>query len=205
MRFIINLLPLLQAANSLRRVVTVFAGTKEGPIYTNDLQCANVSLFKIHSIRGHICSMIDFCLESIAKQAPSVGFIHDYPGFVKTNIFKKTPGFIAATIRTISKILPKNEDKYIPIDESGERHLYLATSARYQSGADKEASGVALSDGVTVARGSEGSVGSGVYVIDEHGESASPEAERLLSGMRSEGVREKVWEHTEGEFRRIAG
>lgn len=92
MRFITNLLPLLWAATTLKRVVVVFAGTKEGPIFADDYQCNNVSILKIASIRGHMCSMIDFGMESIAKNAPEVGFVHDYPGFVKTNIFEKTPG-----------------------------------------------------------------------------------------------------------------
>jgi len=37
-RFIVNLLPLLQQAHGLRRVITVAAGGKEGPIDANDFE-----------------------------------------------------------------------------------------------------------------------------------------------------------------------
>jgi hypothetical protein len=207
-RFIVNLLPLLQAAPALRRVVTVFAGTKEGPIFPNDFGCDKVSLFNIHSIRGHMCSMIDFSLEAIAKDAPSVSFIHDYPGFVDTGIFEKTSGALAAAIRGVSKVsdalFRSRRERYIPIEQSGERHLFLATSARYGP-ADGEVLGTPLGSEVSPARDSCGKVGGGVYIVDENLESASPEVERLLGQMRKEGMREKVWKHTEGEFNRITG
>jgi hypothetical protein len=207
-RFIVNLLPLLQAAPALRRVVTVFAGTKEGPIFRNDFGCEKVSLFNIHSIRGHMCSIIDFSLEAIAKDAPSVSFIHDYPGFVDTGIFEKTGGALASVIRGVSKVsdalFRSRRERYIPIEQSGERHLFLATSARYGP-ANGEVLGTPLSSEVTSARDSCGKVGGGVYVVDENLESASPEVEKLLSQMRQDGMREKVWKHTEGEFNRISG
>ena len=206
-RFIVNLLPLLQHATALRRVVTVFAGSKEGPLFPNDFQCKKVSLTKIRFIRGHMCSMIDFSLEAIAKEAPTVSFIHDYPGFVDTGIFEKTEGILAATIRgasKISKIFRSNDAKYIPIEECGERHLFLATSARYKP-ANNETCGILLDDEVAEVRGSYGSVGGGVYIVDENMESAGPEVEKLLRKMRRDGMAEKVWQHTESEFKRIIG
>ncbi|EAQ88527.1 hypothetical protein CHGG_05146 [Chaetomium globosum CBS 148.51] len=43
-RLIANLLPLLQKASSLRRVVSVFGGTKEGPVCVGDLQGRSLGL-----------------------------------------------------------------------------------------------------------------------------------------------------------------
>ncbi|KAH6631318.1 hypothetical protein F5144DRAFT_214994 [Chaetomium tenue] len=43
-RLIANLLPLLQKAPSLRRVVSVFGGTKEGPVCVGDLQGRSLAL-----------------------------------------------------------------------------------------------------------------------------------------------------------------
>jgi hypothetical protein len=187
--------------------VTVFAGTNEGPIFQNDLQCDRVSLTKIRSIRGHMCSMIDFNLEAIAKGAPTVSFIHDYPGFVDTGIFEKTEGTLAATIRgalKIVKLFRSNDAKYIPIEECGDRHLFLATSARYKP-PNNEICGIALDSEDTEVRGSYGSVGGGVYIVDENMESAGSEVEELLRKMREDGLGEKVWQHTQSEFKRICG
>ena len=151
--------------------------------------------------------MIDFNLEAIAKDAPTVSFIHDYPGFVDTGIFEKTEGILAATIRGVSKVVKlfrSNDAKYIPIEECGERHLFLATSARYKP-ANNERCGIPLDTEDTEVRGSYGSVGGGVYVVDENMESAGSEVEKLLSKMREDGLAEKVWQHTESEFKRICG
>lgn len=169
----------------------------------DDFQCERVSLFKIQSIRGHMCSMIAFNLEAIARDAPTVSFVHDYPGFVDTGIFEKTGGMLAATIRGLSKIFGSRNKSYVPIEECGERHLFLATSARYEP-ATREASGVPSDGGITAARGSDGKVGSGVYIIDENGDSAGPEVVKLLSQMRENGMGERVQRYIEDQFRRIA-
>jgi hypothetical protein len=200
-RFIVNLLPQLQQATALRRVVTVVAGGKEGPIDANDLQCWNVPFL---SARGHGCSMITLSLETLAKKAPNVSFIHDYPGAVKTNIASDAKGVIMFFMRAIFKVL--GPLVYIPNEECGERHLFLATSAKYPAGAAKgEDSGLPLADGIAVARGTDGKTGSGVYSVDWDGESAGPKVEELLANLREQGMPEKVWNHAEEEYKRITG
>jgi hypothetical protein len=62
-RFIENLLPLLQNANSLRRVVNVLAATKEGNVNTNNWTALS---------RGHVTSMATLSIEMLAKMAPKV-------------------------------------------------------------------------------------------------------------------------------------
>lgn len=205
MRFIENLLPLLQAARSLRRVVTVFAGTKEGPLFAdNDFQATKVSIIKIANMRGHMSSLIDLCLEALSATAPSVSFVHAYPGFVQTDLLNKQRGFIPAVIKGISKLLPS--PNYIPLTECGERHLFLATSTRYRPARTDDnmtIGGVELPEGVSTARGLDGVTGSGVYAIDENGESAGVTVEDLLSEMRKAGMVKVVWDHTKSEFERI--
>ena len=89
---------------------------------------------------------------------------------------------------------------------AGERHLFLSTSQKYPAAIKGEkAVGVELVDGVTVARGIDGKSGSGVYSVDQNGESAEPKVEKLLAGMRKGGMVEKGWEHLEGEWERITG
>jgi hypothetical protein len=95
---------------------------------------------------------------------------------------------------------------FIPVEESGERHLFLATSGRFPPRAPG-GDGVGNSGvkwGGQVARGTMGEVGSGVYSVGWDCESASREVERLLVGYRDEGMAEGIWRHAEGEFQRIS-
>lgn len=202
-RFISNLLPNLKQAAGLRRVVSVLAGGHEGPIDITDFQGKTMSMLKI---RGHLVSMTDMALETLAEKAPEVTFINDYPGAVKTGIGRESntllTWFMTIVLMIIGPLI------YIPIRESGERHLFFATSAKYpprvRSDAAAEA-GVPLSEGVEVASGTEGEIGSGVYSIHWSGEHAGPKVVKLLAGLREQGMAQKVWKHTVGEFDRIVG
>lgn len=199
-RFIINLLPLIQQAKDLRRVVTVFAGTKEGPIFFDDFQGWNVPFL---SGRGHATSLITLSLEAIQKKAPEVSFVHDFPGPVKSGIARGTKGAAFTLMKAVSFVL--GPFMYIPNKESGERHLFLATSAKYPASANDSAAGVPLTDGIVVATGTDGKPATGVYSIDQVGESAGPKVEELLAKFRNEGMVEKVWTHTEEELNKITG
>jgi uncharacterized oligopeptide transporter (OPT) family protein len=153
-------------------------------------------------LRGHVVSMTDLTLEKFAKQAPEVSFINDYPGAVKTGIGRDSNSlltwFMAVVLMIIGPLI------YIPIRESGERHLFFATSGKYPAriaGAD----GVSVGGGVDVARGTDGVLGSGVYSIGSGGEHAGDKVVGLLAGLREQGMAENVWYHTVGEFKRITG
>lgn len=198
-RFTINLLPLLRQATGLRRVVTVLAGGHDGPIYTDDFQGRKMS---VYSLRGQVVSMTDLILERLAEQAPEVSFVHDYPGAVKTGIGRDANSML---VRIVSWVMPViGMFLYIPIRESGERHLFFATSAKYPPRSGDKA-GVPVSGGISVADGTNGEPGSGVYSIHWDGESAGPKVVGLLRGMRQAGMTQQVWDHTEGEFKRIFG
>ena len=200
-RFILNLLPLLQQATALRRVVTVCAATKEGSIDTTDFQGWKVPAL---SLRGHVSSLVTLSLEALAKKAPDVSFVHDFPGPVKSGIGRGVKGAAMLILVAVFKII--GPFIYMPNQESGERHLFFATSARYPAGkGGDEASGVPLAGGVAVARGTSGESGSGVYSVDQYGESAGPPVEELLAKFRKEGMVEKVWEQMEEEYERITG
>lgn len=200
-RFIVDLLPLIQQATSLRRVVTVFAAGKEGRLYPNDFQAWKVPMI---SQRGHASSLVTLSLEALAKKAPDVTFIHNFPGAVKTNLVRGGEGVAIFALKMVFKVI--GPMIYIPNQECGERHLFLATSARYPpSTSGDAASGVPLPGGVAVARGTNRKTGSGVYSVDWDGESSGPKVEELLARFRKEGMVEKVWNHTEEEFKRITG
>lgn len=200
-RFIVNLLPLLQKATDLRRVVSVFTATKEGPVDMTNFQARKVSLM---SQRGHASSLVTLSLEALAKKAPDVSFIHNFPGAVKSGITRGTTGAMMFLFKAVSKVL--GSLFYIPTVEAGERHVFLATSARYPAGTSGDAaSGVPLADGVATARGTSSKIGSGVYSIDSQGESAESKVEVLLAQFREQGMVEKVWNNIEDEFKRITG
>ena len=201
-RFIVNLLPLLKSASSLRRVVSVAAGTKEGPVDTTDFQEAR-NLNKL-GWRAHFTSIITISHAILAEKAPQVSFVHNSPGAVKTGVFRGSTGVVLFIIRTFFKVF--GPFIYIPSEESGERHLFLATSAAYPASLDGDTtSGVPLVTGVDVARGPDGKYGSGAYSVDQSCESARPVVEELLAKMKKDGVLDQVWGHTEDLFNRITG
>lgn len=204
-RFIVNLLPQLKQAQSLRRVITVGAGGKEGAVIPTDWQANNMGIL---SFRPHVTSMITLTLLAIAKQAENVSFIHDYPGFVNTGMSRELTGIVPA----ITKVLfaPVMAMIKIPIDETGERQLYFATSARFPprdhgTGAAGSAGAVALGQGVSMAVGADGKSGGGVYSIDYEAEGTSERVQGVLEGLKSDGTAEKVWKHVQEEFVRITG
>lgn len=202
-RFTVNLLPLLQQATALRRVVTAFAAGKEGPVNVKDFPARKVSAL---SARGHGSSLVTLSLEALAMKAPNVTFIHDFPGPVKTNFLRGGQGAAASVLNGVFKLFVSPMMNFYSNQECGERHLFLATSARYPAGSAGDAtSGVPMAGEVAVARGTNGENGSGVYSVDLEGESSGPKVEKLLAEFRNEGVVEKFWKHTEEEFRRVTG
>ncbi|KAK1750066.1 hypothetical protein QBC47DRAFT_353825 [Echria macrotheca] len=200
LRFIVNLLPLLQNATALRRVVSVLAGTKEGLVDTNDLQGRHLNMLSPRG-RGHFSSMMTLGLEAIARKAPTVTFLHSFPGFVKTNFGNDVPGVGMAVMRGIFDAVFPLVGPFIatPFDEAGERQLYLATSARF--GQD----GVPMSEGVKAAKKADGGSGGFTYSVSNDGETAPLRTVNLLAKLRQDGTAGKIWENVEAEFVRITG
>ncbi|KAI1425153.1 hypothetical protein F5Y12DRAFT_395983 [Xylaria sp. FL1777] len=201
-RFIINLLPQLRQASGLRRVITVLAGGKKGKINTDDFQADHLGVL---SFRGHVTSMITLALTTLAKQAPEVSFIHVYPGFVKTTLSRELSGIGPFIFNLLLK--PIMAYLHIPIDETGERQIYFATSARFPPLDDgrRDADGVALGRGIDVAVGVDGKVSGGVYSIDYEAEGTSERVQELMRHYIDDNTAEKIWNHTEKEYVRVTG
>ena len=204
MRLAANLLPLVENAPSPRRVVTVLAGGKEGRMYADDIPGRKVPF---RGARAHLCSAMTLSLEALGARYPGVSFIHDYPGFVNTNLIRKDEGVLLVLLGCLFALMPRRHT-YVGPDECGERHTFLCLSRMYpprrrRSGDnDNEEEGDGLE--VAAARGVDGVVGSGLYSVDEFGEPV-PEVVEALRGYREEGMAERVWGHVEGEFVRICG
>ncbi|KAK5094043.1 hypothetical protein LTR70_005485 [Exophiala xenobiotica] len=200
-RFIQNFLPELQAAKSLKRVVSVMAGTKEGAFDPEDINADRAGLI---GARGHAASMVTMGMEVLAQKAPDVSFVHDFPGPFKSGIGREMPGLLGVVLRTLAAVIGPLYN--IPNAESGAYHLFFATSAKYPPRSDAtSASGVTLGEHTSAARGTDGNIGSGMYSIDEKGKSASAAVEQLLSEMRKSGTLKKLWTQTESEWHRITG
>jgi hypothetical protein len=196
LRFITNLLPLIKSATSLRRVVVVAGGTKEGPIDATDFPALRIPLTRF---RGHLCSMITLSLEAVAIDAPEVSFVHDYPGTVETTLIDRMPGLMGVILRVW--VYLAGRWFCVPIDESGERHLYLATSARFPSKNDESDEGAGV--GVSAMAVMKGKPGGGVCSVGWDCEPAPPAVIELLAGLREKGIAEQAWRHTRSEFERV--
>ncbi|KIW21422.1 hypothetical protein PV08_02002 [Exophiala spinifera] len=200
-RFIHNLLPQLQAAHSLKRVVSVLAATKEGEVDVEDIDARHVPL---HKKQGHTATLATISMSVLAERAPDVSFVHDYPGFVKSGIGRDIPGVVGYAARGFFAMFAPL--LATPAEESGAYHLFFATSARYSSkSASESTGGVSLASGVHVATSVDGVVGGGIYSIDENGESASIAVQKLLAKLKKEGVAEKIWTRTEEGWKRVLG
>lgn len=171
----------------------MLSGTKEGNVDTSNFGQLS---------RGHLTSMMTLSLEMLAKKAPEVSFIHNFPGFVRTNLIRGGEGPLIWVMGLVSRVVMP----FVAIsnEECGERHTFFATSARYPPGSNGDAnSGVPLEGDITVSRGTDGKVGSGVYSINADGECADEKKEAILAKLRKDGVQDAVWKHVQDEFSRI--
>ena len=198
MRFTQQLLPLLHAASSeLARVVSVLApGEERASFNMDDLDLKKN--FTLGSAANHCITMTDFAFEEFAQQNPTVSFVHAFPGYVKTGFSKESGALVKSSLWLLSQAL---RPLFTSIEESGERHLYLATSRAYPAKSGHQ-SGVELG-AETVKKGSAGEVGSGAYLIGADCEMRANE--KVLSELRGKGAGEKVWEHLMGVFRLVRG
>lgn len=204
MRFITNLLPLLTAAaqdpsananTRLSRVVSVLdplVSVRAGG--SGSLDFSDLSLkdtFTLNNCGAHASLMGNFFLEGMAQRHPHTSFVHAYPSGVATGVLRELP--VGRLLTPVLKTLLS--PFMVPIEESGERHLFAATSRRFPPKAER-----AGMDG-DVAIGSDGSKGNGCYWVNWNGE-VFP-ANKKLEKTRGERAVEKVTRHTEEVFKRV--
>ncbi|KAE8385386.1 hypothetical protein BDV23DRAFT_190899 [Aspergillus alliaceus] len=190
MRFVQNLLPLLASARP-SRVVSVYGGGFEFGINTDDLDLKhNFSLLNAYK---HSITMTSLSMEYLATSHPAVSFVHVYPGLVGTNIYTNSfPPPISALYNY--GMWPLMWPFSVNLQESGERHLFHLSSARYPAKKGDMAQGVAI-ESRDVAKGTTGETGSGAYLLNWNGE-VQP-SRTILKYYREQKVPELVWRHTE--------
>lgn len=139
----------------------------------------------------HATTMNSFAAEELAKANPGTSFIHTYPGVVNTNIAQ---GF-GPVMRTImSGAMTVFSPFTVGIQESGERHLYAATSNAYPPSAKT---------GDSAMSGIDGLKGSGAYRLNWNGNVVGKD--KILKEYRSQGVGKKIWDHTLEVFEKVCG
>ncbi|PRP76370.1 putative short-chain dehydrogenase/reductase [Planoprotostelium fungivorum] len=193
-----NLLPLLneaarQGPNSISRVVSILSGTCEGPIDEEDIMMLQTARHtSMLAVRARATSLSTLTMEALSKQAPDVSFIHSYPGYVVTPIGNSMPGVLGVVVRCFNATL----GRWIAVssEETGERHVFLATSARYGKGGVSHATPA----GATTEGGR-------VYTIGKEGQEGGEEVMKALRDMREKGIVEKIWKLFHEELNRIRG
>lgn len=128
MRFVQNLLPLLEAPQpTTGRVVSVLGGGFEGNIDTNNLDLKHD--YNIVSCAMHSVTMTSLAMEHLVA-SHRASFVHVYPGLVGTNIYTNSfPPPLAAIYNY--GMCPFMYPFSVDLDESGQRHLFHSTSTHY--------------------------------------------------------------------------
>ena len=202
MRFIHNLLPLLTAPAS-SRIVSIHGAGKEGHLIESDLELKEN--FSLRNAAMHTATMNSLALTEIAATHPMISCIHVFPGVVITNGYNILAEDFYAPLKWmfLGVALPLMKLMTTSLKESGERHLFHATSACYppKEARDEAAKGVALPEGVRVARGADWYVGSGCYLLGPNGEALGDK--ELFVEYRENDMGKKIWEHTLDVFERV--
>lgn len=202
------MIPLLERSVS-PRVISILAAGFEGPIDTEDLECRkNYSFVKASRSAA---TMTDLMFEEIAKQHPTISFIHSYPGRVGTHILDHLLGS-ATGLLWYPALIPRYT--IVPIythflcissDEAGERTLFLATSSKYPACKEHEVPRkvgglVDRPFGVGVARATimKDGAGNGVYRTNWDGEVCKENT--MLEKYRTDGFGRVVYAHTLSVF-----
>lgn len=188
--FIQNLLPLLKSSRP-SYIVSVYSSSFKYSINTSNLNLQyNFSLLNAYK---HSITMTSLSLEHLVSTNPSVSFIHAYPGLVGTNIY--TNSFPAPVSTFYNYVMwPFMWPFSVDLSESGERHLFHLSSAHYPAKQGIASQGVPLETG-DVARGTNGEIGSGAYLLNWKGEVRR--STKVLAQYREQGIPELVWGHIE--------
>jgi NAD(P)-dependent dehydrogenase (short-subunit alcohol dehydrogenase family) len=191
MRFVQNLLPLLEAAeHQPGRVVSVLGGGFEGNINADDLDLKHN--YNIVSCAMHSVTMTSLAMEHLAA-SHRASFVHVFPGLVGTNIYTNSFSAPLAAIYNYG-VWPLMYPFSVDIEESGQRHLFHATSERYPDSTVKKSEVTSARDEDRVAMGSDGVLGSGAYLMNWKGETSA--AGKKMQRLRAQGMAQNVWNHT---------
>jgi hypothetical protein len=154
----------------------------------------------LHQLRGHAASTMTLVFQHLATENPDVSFVTDHPGTVVTPSLQQIHGVLGFILR--AAIFMFGRWITVPISESAERHLFLATSDSFGSKSG-DAKGVPLAKGLEIHVGVDGAQGSGLYSVNWACEGPGDAAIKLIKAYDADGTADKVWEHCQGELDRV--
>ena len=209
MRFTANLLPLLLASQLPAHVISVFAAGKEGELCLDDLSLRDPNHSGLLWTRSHVTHMHTFFFESLAAQHPGkLSLVHVFPGLVMTDAFNNpgVPRWFKILWYLFNPIIRLFST---PLDECGERILFLASPLRFPARQTTEGGNISKAEDVsapgskvTVARGTDSNLGSGAYAVTIDGETCKNE--QILKKYRGGEASEKICAHTLQAFEDIS-
>ena len=138
-RLVCKLMPLLRQSPR-PHVLSVLNGGREKALHEQDIGLEQ--RWSPIAVVNHTTTMTTLAFEHLAEENKRVGFLHSYPGLVKTDIFARlTPPessgivwrVILATIRGIIAVVMLCVG--MEVEECGERQAFLLTTDRYGPGA----------------------------------------------------------------------
>ena len=195
MRFVHNLLPQLRAAPSAR-IVSVHMAGWEGRLNEDDLLLKDT--YSVPAGGRHSATMNTLFLREISRKEPTISCLHTFPSLVITPAYEKRHADWWLPFRLFVEwvVVPVFRLLAVSAKESGERNLFHATSAKYPPAGESEPpeAGVALPKGMEKAKGSDGKVGTGCYVLNWNGEEIGNW--KLIDDLVAKGNDKLVWEHT---------
>lgn len=191
MRFIVNLMPQLEAdSKRLSRVVSVLGAGGESPLVLDDLQLKRN--YSMRNCANHAITMTSLSMGMLACAHPFTSFIHTYPGVVNTNLTRDMGTVTHIGAKALLSLVSR---WLVPLNESGQRHLYVSTSKKY----------LPLS-AYSTPHSKYDDVGLGTaaaYLVDHRG--FPRQNLKLLDRYHANGTAKKVWKHTIDVFAEVCG
>jgi hypothetical protein len=187
--FMQHLLPLLKVSPNRGRVVSVGgAGMETTHIKVDDLNLEKPGNFSGYRCQLHTVTMLTMGMEQLAENNKEVTFIHLSPGLVNTGNLNRgwRDRWILQILANVV-LAPFFLLMGYSIEESGERSLYVMTSAKYGGG------GVPLRDPVVPNLTTRGEETGGLFLVDRHW--ATVANEKALVELRK-GIKERIWTKT---------
>ncbi len=182
--------------------MSIHGAGKEGHLNEDDLELKHT--FTMQNAAMHTSTMNTLALEEVAATHPTISCVHVFPGLVITPAFATFSEDWPLPLRVLFRrvVLPLMKIFTTSLPESGQRHLFHATSARFPPAGVKDppGAGVARPPGVEVARGADWKDGSGCYLLSYDGEAIGDK--KLLDDYRQRGMGKKIWQHTQEVFDR---
>ncbi|KAL8369785.1 hypothetical protein RB595_000223 [Gaeumannomyces hyphopodioides] len=166
MRSIGNLLPQLQAAQGLERVVPVLVVTQKGKMALDDLGRRRPPSI---AVRNQLVSMATLTLEELTRRAPDVSFVHDFSGLARSGITQDMRGRLRRAAQRrhgrahAPALRPRRRERRAPRLLNRQRHVPP-----------------------------DGALGSGAYSIGSKNGNGSRSIDDLLARLWKEGVGRRV-------------